>query len=172
MPDDDLPRDADEAFAALEHELKRLMTGMRRARGHGNQYSQGLTMAQYQFVEALLGSSEPIAVGTLADRAGLSRPSATTMARALEECGIVERSGDPNDARVVRLALTAEGRRQADDRRTEQQQWRSQIASAVDIADLAPGARVLGAICDQIDAFLQEQAGPDGLPPDPDDGAC
>lgn len=172
MVDDALPRDADIAFAALEHELKRLMTGLRRARGHGNQHSQGLTMAQYQFVEALFESDEPIAVGTLAGRAGLTRPSATTMARALEECGVVERSGDPHDARIVRLALTAEGRAQARERRAEQQEWRKQIASAVGLADLAPGTRVLAAISDQLEAYVEAQSGTGELPPDPDDGAC
>lgn len=172
MVDDALPLDADEAFAPLERELKRLMAGLRRARGHGNQYSQGLTMAQYQFVEALIDAPEPVAVGTLADRAGLSRPSATTMARALEEGGVVERSGDPRDARVVRLALTAEGHRQASERRAEQQEWRRQIASAVGLADLDPGARVLAAISDQIEAYIAAQSEPGELPPDDLDDDC
>ncbi|MBF6620033.1 MAG: MarR family transcriptional regulator [Patulibacter sp.] len=163
MDDDALPLDADAAFAPLERELKRLMAGLRRARGHGNQYSRGLTMAQYQFVEALIDADEPIAVGALAEHAGLTRPSATTTARALEEGGIVERSGDPRDARVVRLALTAEGRRQASERRAEQHEWRRQIASAVGLADLAPGARVLAAISDQIEAYVAAQAGSDGV---------
>lgn len=160
MADDALPLDADAAFAPLERELKRLMAGLRRARGHGNQYSRGLTMAQYQFVEALLDADEPITVGALADRAGLTRPSATTMARGLEEGGVVERSSDPRDARVVRLALTADGHRQASERRAEQHEWRKQIASAVGLADLDPGARVLAAISDQIEAYIAAQAGP------------
>lgn len=171
MVDLDRHGEADAAFAALEHELKRLTNGLRRVRGHGNQHSRGLTMAQYGFVETLLDAAEPIAVGTLASRAGLSRPTATTMTRTLEEAGLVVRTGDPNDARVVRLALTAEGRQQARERRAEQQQWRDRITSAVGIADLAPGARVLGAIADQIDVYLDEQAGP-GASPDPVDGCC
>lgn len=171
MRDHDLPGEADAAFAALEHELKRLTTGLRRVRGHGNQHSRGLTMAQYGFVEALIDTEAPIAVGTLARQAGLSRPSATTMARALEDAGIVVRSGDPHDARVVRLELTAEGRRQANERLAEQREWRDQIASAVGIADLAPGARVLAAIADQIDTYLESQSGP-GVPPDPDEPLC
>jgi DNA-binding MarR family transcriptional regulator len=171
MVDDEPPGETDAAFAALERELKRLTTGLRRVRGHGNQHSRGLTMAQYGFVEALLDADEPVAVGTLADQAGLSRPSATTMARALEEAGLVARCGDPRDARIVRLALTAEGRRQAGERRAEQREWRDQIASAVGLADLAPGARVLGAIADQIDAYLAAQTG-SGTVPDPDDELC
>jgi DNA-binding MarR family transcriptional regulator len=169
MTDVHLSPDADAAFVALEHELKRLMAGVRRVRGHGNQHSRGLTMAQYAFVEALLDADAPIAVGTLARRAGLTPPSATTMARALEEGGVVERSDDPRDARIVRLALTGEGRHQAEQRRAEQHEWRRQIASAVDLADLAAGARVLAAISDRIDAQLAAQAGPGGLPPEPDD---
>lgn len=171
MVDHDRPAEADAAFAALERELKRLTTGLRRVRGHGNQHSRGLTMAQYGFVEALLDAEEPIAVGTLAGHAGLSRPSATTMARTLEDAGLVVRSGDPHDARVVRLALTPAGREQAHERRAEQQRWRDQITSAVGLADLAPGARVLAAIADQIDAYLEAQSGSGGVP-EPDDDFC
>lgn len=171
MVDHDRPAEADAAFAALERELKRLTTGLRRLRGHGNQHSRGLTMAQYGFVEALLDAPEPIAVGTLAHQAGLSRPTATTMTRTLEEAGLVARSGDPHDARVVRLALTEEGRKQAIRRQAEQRQWRDQIAAAVGIADLAPGARVLGAIADRIDAYTAAQSGT-GPSPDPDDDLC
>ena len=45
--------------------------------------------------------------GELARRARLSKQTMTTMARALERAGLVERRADPADARATRLFLTA-----------------------------------------------------------------
>ena len=48
--------------------------------------------------------------GELARRARLSKQTLTTMARALERAGLVERRGDPEDGRATRLYLTARAR--------------------------------------------------------------
>jgi len=45
--------------------------------------------------------------GELARRARLSKQTLTTMARALEHAGLVERRSDADDARATRLYLTA-----------------------------------------------------------------
>jgi DNA-binding MarR family transcriptional regulator len=44
--------------------------------------------------------------GELAQRARLSKQTMTTMARALERAGLVERRADPEDARATRIYLT------------------------------------------------------------------
>jgi DNA-binding MarR family transcriptional regulator len=49
--------------------------------------------------------------GELARRARLSKQTLTTMARALERDGLVERRPDPGDARATRLYLTARAER-------------------------------------------------------------
>lgn len=48
--------------------------------------------------------------GELARRARLSKQTMTTMARALEGAGLVERRTDPDDARATRLYLTSRAR--------------------------------------------------------------
>lgn len=48
--------------------------------------------------------------GELARRAGLSKQTMTTMARALERAGLVERRADAEDARATRLYLTGRAR--------------------------------------------------------------
>lgn len=48
--------------------------------------------------------------GELARRARLSKQTMTTMARALERAGLVERRGDPEDGRATRVYLTARAR--------------------------------------------------------------
>jgi DNA-binding MarR family transcriptional regulator len=45
--------------------------------------------------------------GELARRARLSKQTMTTMARALERAGLVERRPDPNDARATLMFLTS-----------------------------------------------------------------
>ena len=49
--------------------------------------------------------------GELARRARLSKQTLTTMARALERDGLVERRADPGDARATRLYLTPRAQR-------------------------------------------------------------
>lgn len=48
--------------------------------------------------------------GELARRARLSKQTMTTMARALERAGLVERRPDPNDARATQVFLTSRAR--------------------------------------------------------------
>ena len=48
--------------------------------------------------------------GELARRARLSKQTLTTMARALERDGLVERRADPSDARATRIFLTERAR--------------------------------------------------------------
>jgi DNA-binding MarR family transcriptional regulator len=48
--------------------------------------------------------------GELARRARLSKQTITTMARALERAGLVERRPDPDDARATRLYVTRRAR--------------------------------------------------------------
>jgi MarR family transcriptional regulator, organic hydroperoxide resistance regulator len=48
--------------------------------------------------------------GELARRARLSKQTMTTMARALERAGLVERRADPTDARATRMYLTTRAR--------------------------------------------------------------
>lgn len=48
--------------------------------------------------------------GELATRLGVEPPTVTKMLRRLENCGLVERRQDPEDARSFRVCLTKEGR--------------------------------------------------------------
>lgn len=49
--------------------------------------------------------------GELAARLGVEPPTVTRMLARLENCGLVERRPDPQDARSFRVYLTEEGRR-------------------------------------------------------------
>jgi DNA-binding MarR family transcriptional regulator len=54
--------------------------------------------------------SEPVRLHDLADRLGVSDPTASRAVDALVEHGLVERAPDPADRRAVNISLTAHGR--------------------------------------------------------------
>jgi DNA-binding MarR family transcriptional regulator len=54
----------------------------------------------------------PVRAGGLASVARLSPPAITETVEGLERDGLVRREADPEDRRAVRVALTADGRRQ------------------------------------------------------------
>jgi MarR family transcriptional regulator, organic hydroperoxide resistance regulator len=73
----------------------------------------GLTHAQYAVLAPLLGMDRRGHRPTqrqLADFTGLEPLYVSKLARSLEAAGLIQRTGDPDDTRAVRLALTDEGR--------------------------------------------------------------
>lgn len=73
----------------------------------------GLTHAQYAVLAPLLGMDRAGHRPTqrqLADFTGLEPLYVSKLARSLEAAGLIQRTGDPDDTRAVRLALTDEGR--------------------------------------------------------------
>lgn len=73
----------------------------------------GLTHAQYAVLAPLLGMDRAGHRPTqrqLADVTELEPLYVSKLARSLEAAGLLQRTGDPDDTRAVRLALTDEGR--------------------------------------------------------------
>lgn len=57
------------------------------------------------------GPSRPMEIRALATSMGCARPSVSSLCDTLERDGLVTRAGDPDDRRLVRVALTEDGRR-------------------------------------------------------------
>ena len=75
----------------------------------------GLTFAQMKvLVELQTPHEEAHTVTALAERLGISAPSASRAADGMVRRRLVTRVEDPDDRRVKRLALTAKGQRLAD----------------------------------------------------------
>ncbi len=83
----------------------------RRARGRatGPLDGSGLTLAQYQLLEALRDTPR-LPVSELAASAGVAPPTATRMLDALVRDGLAQRTPCEKDRRVVHIALTDAGR--------------------------------------------------------------
>lgn len=73
----------------------------------------GLTAAQHQLLLAVRGHDHPDGptIGELADYLFLRHHSAVGLVDRASQAGLVRRRSDPDDARVVRVRLTPEGRR-------------------------------------------------------------
>lgn len=68
----------------------------------------GLTYPQY-VVLLILWQDAPCSISHLGDRAFLASNTLTPLVKRLEQLGLVDRSRDPGDERVVRVALTPKG---------------------------------------------------------------
>ena len=74
----------------------------------------GINLPQYNAM-SLLMTQGGMKMGDLAKQLGVTVGAATNLADKLVECGTVSRTRDVRDRRVVRLALTAKGRRQVEE---------------------------------------------------------
>ena len=71
----------------------------------------GLTAAQHQLLLAVRGHPGPPTIGDIAESLLLKQPSATELVDRAERAGLVARSADQADRRVVHVSLTPRGRR-------------------------------------------------------------
>jgi DNA-binding MarR family transcriptional regulator len=69
----------------------------------------GLSPSQWAAL-ATVEESESLRIGDLADREGVSAPTATRLVASLEEAGLLSRTSDPADRRTAYIALTDAGR--------------------------------------------------------------
>ncbi len=69
----------------------------------------GVPASQLSALSVLMGG--PRTLGELASAEQVRPPTMSTLVRDMERDDLVRRSGDPADARVVRLEMTSKGRR-------------------------------------------------------------
>ena len=141
---------------SLERDVDRIVAlyrqaGRRLRAADPQDWAGGLSMPQIR-VLFFLGKTGPSSVGEVAAGVGVSQPSATERLDRLVRAGLVDRTGDAADRRVVRNALTAAGREMAD------RPWetrRAVLAGALRGAtpeERAAIARGLELLCDALEA--------------------
>lgn len=99
-----------------DDDYRRLLKLRTRLRGfirwsEGQARSAGLAPTQHQLLLAIRGHDDPRGptIGEIADYLFLRHHSAVELVGRSQEAGLVERMPDPDDARAVRLRLTARG---------------------------------------------------------------
>jgi DNA-binding MarR family transcriptional regulator len=91
---------------------------------------EGMTPGQMSTL-ATVAREGPISLGDLATAERVTPPMITKMANALEEKGLLERQPCADDKRVVRVSLTAEGRRLLDRSAARRNTWLGERFSAL-----------------------------------------
>jgi DNA-binding MarR family transcriptional regulator len=99
-------------------------------------------------LDALLAASGPLSVSEIADAVGVDQPRASRLVQQGVQMRLVEREPDPDDARRLRVRLTAEGERLVSSFRGRRRDAvRSALASFTD-AERADFARLLAKFAD------------------------
>ena len=91
--------------------IVRLLTELARRRDPGEPSTHELTTSQAQALRLIILDG-PQRVGSLAKELGVTMATASRTVDALVGAGLVQREPDPEDARAVRVVLTARGRRE------------------------------------------------------------
>ena len=108
----------------------------------GKQDLGGLSLAQYQLLEALRTENE-LTVGVLAEAAGVAAPTATRMLDCLERDGRVTRRHSETDRRSVLIALTPAGRVAVEAAHEQVNAWRRRVYEALEPAERDQAAALL-----------------------------
>ena len=104
----------------------------------------GLTPQQGQLLCVLMG--KPYGMGELGATLGLAKSSLTGLVDRTERNGLVRREQDPQDMRAVRVALTAQGRRLAEEFYVETCKRVEKLPAALSAAERDALAGLLGRI--------------------------
>jgi DNA-binding MarR family transcriptional regulator len=70
----------------------------------------GLSPSQWSALVSI-DDNQSLRIGDLADREGVSAPTATRLVASLEELGLLARTTDPADRRTAYVSLTDDGRK-------------------------------------------------------------
>jgi DNA-binding MarR family transcriptional regulator len=79
----------------------------------------------------------PLTPSAVAEREGIKRPTAARVVARLEQAGLVTRTPDPIDGRVVRIAITPAGRTLLKRIRTRKNQFLAKRLRELEPAELA-----------------------------------
>ena len=114
----------------------RLRVAVARLSRHLRQNTPGdLTLSQWSAL-GTVETLEPVRIGDVAEREGVSAATATRVVAALEDGGLVVRRADPGDGRSWRVSLTAAGRAKLDAARRTRTERLAQRLSRLDPADV------------------------------------
>lgn len=100
----------------------------------GKAASMGLTSSQHQLMLAVRGHDVPEGptIGEIADYLLVRHNTAVELVNRAQELGLIDRTRDTTDHRVVRLTLTTEGRKRLNALSAEHIEELTRLATVVD----------------------------------------
>jgi DNA-binding MarR family transcriptional regulator len=88
-----------------------------------------ITPQQWAVLSALADETTPVTLVALARRLVVTKQNMTGMIARLEQLGVADRQGDPNDLRSSRVQLTRRGRGIVEKLRPAYEEWLRSLAS-------------------------------------------
>src|SRR5687768_16820697 len=110
-----------------------------------------ITPQQWTVLMALASESGPVTLVALARRLMVSKQNMTGMNARLDQLGLAERQGDPNDLRSSRVTLTRRGRTLVDKLRPTYERWIQALASEIGERDLQSLTRTVEKLIEQLE---------------------
>jgi len=135
-----------ELAARLRLAIARIARRLRQQAGSGMEASPTLVAAL-----ATVEKDGPLTPSALASAERIQRPTATRVVAKLEAAGLVTRTPDPDDGRVWRVAITAEGRTLLKRIRSRKNQYLAKQLRRLEpeeLATLAQATRILERLLD------------------------
>ena len=111
-----------------------------------------VTPQQWQVLSVLSAEEAPVTLVLLARRLAVTKQNMTGMIARLEQLGVAERHGDPEDLRSSRVALTRRGRTLVEKARPAYEEWVRSLASGdVTERDLQQVTRIVERLIAQME---------------------
>ena len=110
----------------------------------------GVTPQQWAILTALAVAEQPLTLAGLARVMLVSKQNMTGMVARLEQLGLVERQGDPQDLRSSRLMLTRRGRSTVEKLRPAYEEWRRELGGEIPERELAAVTRTVDRLIERL----------------------
>ena len=112
----------------------------------------GVTAQQWS-VLTILAASEPMTLADIARAMRVSKQNMTGMIARLEQLGLAERAGDPNDLRSARVQLTRRGRSLVEKHQAMYQDWLLELGGgALSPRDLQALSRMIAKLIEAVES--------------------
>jgi DNA-binding MarR family transcriptional regulator len=112
----------------------------------------GVTPQQWAVLSVIGAADAPMSLAAAARELLVSKQNMTGMIARLEQLGLAERSGDPNDLRSARVQLTRKGKTLLEKTRPAYQDWIASVGgNSVSERDLVALARTVNRLIDAIE---------------------
>lgn len=102
-----------------------------------------VTPQQWTVLSALADETAPVTLVAIARRLMVTKQNMTGMIARLEQLGVAEREGDPNDLRSSRVTLTRRGRTLVEKLRPAYEQWLRELSAEIGDRDLQTVTRTI-----------------------------
>src|SRR5437763_12689795 len=112
----------------------------------------GVTPQQWSVLSVIGESGTPMTLASVARSMRVSKQNMTGMIARLEQLGLAERAGDPNDLRSAHVQLTRKGKTLLEKTRPAYQEWIASVGgSSVSERDLVALARTVNRLIDAME---------------------